>query len=277
MKNNYIISTVVYAILVMTILFAGLGDSALAVDTIIIPETPAISTFAAPAEPVPASLDRVTKLSTLVSRGTQLIDQRLKDLKSIQTKNNSSTLTIEQKDFLNKRIDEYILNLNNLSNQIKVGTDVDAVRSQVKSIYVDYRVYAVFLPSIRLNMSLFTQDNYQLKLNDSLAKVQQRLDEAKANGKNTTTTQQQLDQAKQMLQETHTRIGTLLSKASDIKPFDYQTTSTAKIKEIRTGIKEVQTDLVKIRNSLRIRLNATNSLLKARTAVAHKIEIKNSR
>ena len=228
---------------------AQVGDLSV---NVVVPETPSVSVTAPVSEAPEKVINTTKRLSYLIARGQNLINTRLNSLNSLKAKIVASKLTAEQKESLNAKIDDRIAKLTDLAAQIKVGTDIEAVRAQVKSIFTDYRIYAVFLPQISSDRNLYTLINYADKLlTDTVVKIQARIDAAKAKGKDVAAKQAALDNAKTKLPELKIKAQELIAKADALTPVDYPTNSKTVLAAVRTGIKEI-----------RVQLNALNSTIR---------------
>jgi len=232
----------------------GLGSLALAetATNVTVPVPPVVGTETYQAENIPAIIDQTTKVSYLITRGQNLITARVNYLNALKKQISASKLTDNQKSELTPLIDEQITKLTALKEQIKAGTDLTTLKTQVKSIYTDFRIYSVFAPKIRLMKSIDLQINHLTKNSDEvLAKIQARIDTAKAKGKDVTARQTALDAAKTQIPALQTKLSDLYNKAMALKPADYPDTYKTIITEIRAGIKSVATEFRTLYNGLK--------------------------
>ena len=228
---------------------------------VIVPVTPTVTVPTPTVEASTKGIDSATKLSTLITRGQQLISVRLTSLAAQKTKVTASKLTDEQKSTLIATIDANTTKLNDLLVQINAGTDLETVRAQVKSILTDYRIYGVVIAQAEQTRALLALSNHiDLLLNDTIVKIQARLDVAKAKGKDVTAKQAALDAAKAKLPEIKVTIQALIDKVNALTPADYPTTAKTVLTEVKTGTKTVRAQLLQL----------TNNIKAARTMVSKK-------
>lgn len=240
-----IISTLVLGIaLSVTSVFAESNN-----DDVRIPTTPDVTYVNASSER--AEEVRTTSLSRMKSRGMQLIDERIKALegnKFLITTN--SKLTTEQKAALSTILTNNVNGLTVLRGTIASSTDATSTKALVRSIYVDFRIYAVILPQVRLEKRIYDLQNHSVKLSDTFIKTQAKIDEQKAKGKDVTEWQKTLDDAKVLVaNDMHTLAG-LFTTVSALKPSDYGTTSKMVIESTNASLKSVAKDFNSIGKTL---------------------------
>ena len=253
MKNKNIIPL---AVLTFSILTSGGAIAAQAADTV---NTSSVNPPAVVAPSVvienanTKAINAEKKASKLQTLGANRINLRLASLDSLATKVKNSKLTTDEQTPILSQISTTQTALNTLKSQIASNTDVASLKTQVTSIYTDYRIYAIFLPQINAIIALDTQTNHIAKLNDKFTQSQTRIDAAKAKGTDVTTRQNALDDAKSIVSAVETSIANLTTQAQNLKPADYSTsTSKTVIKAITAGLKDNTLKFQKVVKDLKI-------------------------
>lgn len=218
-------------------------------DDIKVPVTPDISYVSSASER--AEEVRTNSLSRIKNRGMQLIDERIKALEGNKyIINTKTTLTTDQKAALSTILTNNVNGLTTLRGTIASSTDATSTRALVQSIFVDFRIYAVILPQVRLEKRIYDLQNHSGKLSDTFIKTQAKIDEAKAKGKDVTEWQKMLDDAKVLVANDMNTLALLFTKVSALKPSDYGTTSRMVIESTNTDLKKVVRDFNSIGKKL---------------------------
>ncbi len=206
-----------------------------------VPHAPSLATVS----PVREKEENISlrSLAKIKARGTTLIKERIAVLGSHATAiNNSKTLTADQKTALDTIISTNTTGLTLLATSIASGTDATSTKVLVQSIYTNFRIYGIVIPQIKLEKRIYDLQNHVIKLSDSFIKIQARIDQYKANGKDVSVWQKSLDDAKILVANDAYKLTNLLAQASELKPADYGTTSKATIEAINQGMKSVVKD-----------------------------------
>jgi heat shock protein HslJ len=106
------------------------------------------------------------------------------------------------------------------------------------------------VPQVRIEKRIFDLQNHSQKLSDTFLKVQAKIDEYKAKGKDVTVWQKTLDDSKMLVANDMNTLANALTKAAALKPSDYGTTSKATIESINNDIKNVVKDFNSIKKNL---------------------------
>lgn len=189
-------------------------------------------------------------LVKLQARGSQLINERISDLQSNANAITNSQLGIEQKASLSGVINTNVSGLTTLKTSIGTSTDATSTKALIDSIYTKFRIYGVVIPQIRLEKRIYDLQNHVTKLSDTFIKVQARIDEYKADGKDVTVWQKSLEDAKLLVATDAGKLATLMLQAQALKPADYGTSTKATIESINAGIKAVAKDFNSIQKSI---------------------------
>lgn len=205
-----------------------------------------------------------SSLSRLQARGAQLIRERINSLtanKNVIQANKSLTET--QKTALTTILTTNITGLTGLSAAIASSTEASSTKQLISSIYTDYRIYGIVIPQVRLEKRIYDLQNHSVKLSDLFLKVQAKIDEYKAKGKDVTAWQKNLEDAKILVATDMNALAVLLAKVSSLKVSDYGTTSVAVIDSANKEIKRISQDF----NTIAKNLNKVKTL-KARSGTA---------
>jgi hypothetical protein len=241
--------------LVWVIALPAPGDAAITVSTTFnaseaIPPTTSYQSIVS--ERSVAYIDSAKSLKTLIAYGTSAINQRVQSLTALEKKVNSSKLAADNKASLTTAIDEQIHALQFLLDRIKSDTDLTVAKANVKSIYIDYRTYAVFIPKINLIMALNLQQNHITKLTGVFTKDQTAIDQQKDNCKDVAARQKALDDARALAALIQTKTNTALASISAMTPADYPINSKPVITAANTTLRDNRAQLLKIYALLKI-------------------------
>jgi len=230
---------------------AFLSSAALAEENtfVAIPLTPDTTVSAPPVEMIPASINSERKLQNLITRANNLINLRVASLNALRTKVENSKLTGEQKSGLFGEINTQTNKLNELYNKIKISKDIKAARAMVKTIYTDFRIYAVFIPKVNSLMALHTLSNHLARFTTLLVEVQVKVDALKAKGVNVDARQEWLDKAKAIVPQIQTKINDTVKTLNALKPADYPGSKNT-FASVRASTKELRSMFFNIRKLL---------------------------
>lgn len=161
-------------------------------------------------------------LANIKSKGDAEITRRLSSLNELSGKINAATkLTSSDKATLLAEVNSEISGLTDLKAKLDGETTVSAAVTDAQSIVSGYRVYALIVPKIYLVRAADDQLVVALKLNAFAAKLQTRLDNAKAHGKDTTSLQAQLNDLRTKAAAAQSIDTTVESKVIGLQPTDY--------------------------------------------------------
>ncbi|MEI6627587.1 MAG: hypothetical protein WCL61_03255 [bacterium] len=219
--------------------------------SVIIPTVTEITVAAAPAEAMPLAVDKLKSVKVLKTRGNLEANQRINALNSLIYKIKVSKLTAEQKSTLINVINPKIEIMKNFKIAINASTDAISIKTQIRAIYEANRIYAVFIPAINLERALYQEMNHADKMDANfMGRIQVKIDDQKARGKDVTIRQKALDDAKLKLADTKVKIVDELTVAAALRPSDYQDKSKAVINKVRTEIKNINGAFREVRNNL---------------------------
>lgn len=146
------------------------------------------------------------KTANLKERAAKEIERRLTSLnKLIEKINGLKKITDTQKSSFVSQIQTEITNLNALKTKIDADTDLVTLKTDVQSIIKSYRIYALFMPKINILTAADELDNLSEKLSTIAAKLETRIDEAKAKGTDVTTLSSLLTDMKSKISNAQTQ------------------------------------------------------------------------
>lgn len=168
-----------------------------------------------------------TRMNIVKARGDAEISRRLRTLSTLSTRITSAAhLSAGDKTTLSNEVDAEITGLGALKTKLASETSLTAVVADAQSILTEYRVYALLVPKVALIKTADSQQAVEMKLSDLATKLQARLDSAKANGKDTTDLQAQLDTLKTTIADAQTTSISVQSKVVALQPTDYNNDHT---------------------------------------------------
>lgn len=230
------------------LLTLSLSTASVFADTIdpLVPSAPVVTSVIVTAEPTETL--RVNNLAWIKARGALLIKMRVNSLNdNAKAVAASKNLTDPQKQAFAAFFSDEVTKLNALNTGIQAGADATSTKALVTSIFTDFRIYAIVLPQVRLEKRIYELQNHATKLADVFVKVQAAIDEAKVKGKDTTTWQKNLDDAKALVATDNTKLASLLTQIGSLKASDYGTSSKATIIAVNAGVKAVAQDFESLR------------------------------
>jgi hypothetical protein len=218
---------------------------------VVIPQTPEVTSVLPVIEK--AEVIKITNLTKMKARGLQLIKDRINSLNANATPiANSKGLTIDQKSAFASFFNGKIADLNAVGVKIASSTDATTTKSLSSSIFTDFRIYGVLIPQLRLEKRIYELQNHATKLStDTFVKVQTRIDEFKAKGKDVTVWQKNLDDTKTLVASGTQKLSTLLIQINALQPSNYGTTSKATIESVNKNIRMIAQDFQSINKKVK--------------------------
>ena len=162
------------------------------------------------------------RLQNIINKGDQEIARRLASLSTFLSKINAATkLTASDKATLTAEVNATIDGLNALKVKLDGETTVAAARTDVQSIYTEYRVYALVAPKVALVKVADDQQVAEQKLQTLIQKFQTRLNAAKAQGKNVSALEAALSDMTQKVNASASASSAIQAKVISLQPTDY--------------------------------------------------------
>jgi hypothetical protein len=217
---------------------------------VVVPTTPSVTSVSPVIEK--SEVIKTNSLVRIKARGAQLIKERVNSLnENAQTIATSKTLTTEQKAVFAAFFSGKVADLNALNTKIQTGTEASSTKVLVTSIFTDFRIYGVLLPQLRIQKRIYDLQNHSAKLTETFAKIQTKIDEFKAKGKDVTVWQKSLDDAKTLVTTDTAKLQPLLVKINELKPSDYGTTSKTVIESVNKDVRSIAKDFQSINGKVK--------------------------
>ncbi len=162
------------------------------------------------------------RLQTIISKGDQEITRRLTTLNTLMGKINAATrLTASDKAALSNEVNTTISGLTSLKTTLDAETTLTAARTDVQSIYTEYRVYALVAPKIGLIKVADDQQVVESKLAALAQKLQARITVLQQAGKDVSSLQASLNDMTGKTTAAQAISSQIQSKVINLQPTDY--------------------------------------------------------
>ena len=140
------------------------------------------------ANPAQEQANQQQRLANIKSKGDAEITRRLGSLNELSAKINSdSRLSTSDKQALTSQVQSEITNLTSLKAKLDNETSLSSAITDAKSIFSDYRVYALIVPKVWLIRVADDEMTVDDKLATLSGKLQARINEAQAKGRDVTS------------------------------------------------------------------------------------------
>ena len=181
-------------------------------------------------------------LATLKSKGTEEINRRITSLKEAIAKvNASSKLSSSDKTYLLSEDNTELTGLTTLETTLNSETQLSAARTDVQSIFSDYRVYALVLPKTWLVTVSDGEVNVAAQLTALSTKIQTKITTDKNAGKNVDALQTQLNSMIATVNSAQTTAAAVQAKVLNLQPSDYNSDHTI-LSGYKAQLQTVHTD-----------------------------------
>lgn len=161
-------------------------------------------------------------MENLRERANKEIDRRIAALNKLLTIiGQMKKLSASQISTLSAQVQTNIDSLNALRGKINSDTDLATLRTDVKSIVTDYRIFAFFMKYIHLNTALERSSNLYDKLMTVYNKLSTKITEAQSGGKDVTQLNTSLTEMKSKIDSAKNLIDTALSQLSSLNVQGY--------------------------------------------------------
>ena len=169
----------------------------------------------------------VTHQQNIIAKGDQEIERRLTTLNKLTDKVNAATkLTAADKATLSAEVSSTISGLASLKTELDSSTSLSATVGDAKSIYTEYRVYALVAPKIGLIKVADDQQVVEAKLSTLAQKLQTRITAAQQAGKNVTTLESELADMNAKISAAQAISANIESTVINLQPSDYNSNHT---------------------------------------------------
>jgi hypothetical protein len=208
-----------------------------------------------------ASTKVAAAITKSISRADQELTRRISNLNSASTRDGDmKNLSASEKTSLQASISTEIGNLTGLKAKIDADTDATVLKTDVKSITNDYRVYMLVLPQGRIAAATDRVGTIVSEMQQLGTKLQARITTAQTAGKNVTAAQSAYTDMQAKLTDANTQAQAALSETQSLQPDQgnatVQASNTAAIKDALSKLKTAQSDLKAARADIKTIMDA---------------------
>ena len=206
------------------------------------------------------------KLEKLKTFGTKAVDNRIKELNNIISQiEKNKMLESADKTELKTDIQKEIATLEALKEEITSATDLETLRTLIKKIYTDHKIYAVVKPKQLAILAAARTKGAVNKLENLEKRLEKLIDKAKDDGKDTTAVESYVTDFKAKTEQAKS----LIDKAkATFKSMPINDPAKAKVlreegkgylTQAKDLLKQAGTDLKKIIAALKTEKKSSNS------------------
>jgi hypothetical protein len=208
---------------VAAVVLVGSAGVALAVSaSVSISMATTTPTPSAAAKDTTAAAQQQQRLAEIKSKGDAEISRRLTQLGNLNGLITSATrITASDRTALSAQVSSETSGLTSLKTQLDGETTVAAAITDAKSIFSDYRVYALIMPKIHLIKVADDQQVNEANLTALATKLQSRLTAAQSKGKNVTTLQTTLADLNAKVKAAQAISSSIEASVIGLQPSDY--------------------------------------------------------
>lgn len=264
MKNRILTTIITLIIILLFTPSFAMAETDIATDS----STPLIRASAKLTQAAQKKADiQANRVEKLKEKANKEIDRRIDSLNKLITKiNNIKRLTTDQKSSLVAQIQSQIDQLNSLKTKIAADTDIATLKTDVQSIVTSYRIYLLYIPKIHIltgsDVMLETAD----KLTEISNKLQTRITEAKAQGKDVSSLETTLASMQSKITDAKKQAEDAKNAVLPLTPEGYpgnKTTLESARKMLQTGrqdLNQARIDAKTIINGLKsLKINTSTS------------------
>lgn len=202
--------------------------------------------------------EQVVKLK---QQGDKMIDQRIVSLnKLISRINRDKRLTSEEKTVLVSDVQTAINGLTSLKTKIDADTTISDLRTDIKQIVANYKVYEVLEPKIRILVAIDNLQDISNRLGQLSPKLQTFIDNLKGQDKNVSDLQILLDDINSNLSVINAKLSADKTAIMNVN------VSTANTKDtfvsVRKDLAQVRASFAKIRHNIALMRESFKGVLK---------------
>jgi hypothetical protein len=163
-----------------------------------------------------------TRIKLIINRGDAEMSRRLKTLNTLSSKISGATiLTDADKNALTDQVRTEINGLLSLKTRLDDDTTLSDAKTDAQAIFQDYRVYALIVPKVVIARTADDQQILEDRLSQLAGKLQTRLDNAQAAGKNIADLQTKMDDMKKQIAAAQIISQTVEKSSVPLMPSDY--------------------------------------------------------
>lgn len=185
------------------------------------------------------------KVDSLQARAQTEIQRRITSLTELSAKVSSiKRLSAAQKTTLTSQIQSEITSLTTLQAKIQADTDPAVLKADVQSIVTSYRVYALFMPQIRLLAASSVLMETADKMSSLSANLQTRITAAQAAGANVSNMQASLADMNAKIADANIQANAIIASVTPLTPAGFPGNKTilqSAQTKLQTGIADLKT------------------------------------
>lgn len=167
------------------------------------------------------------ELANIKAKGAAEITRRINSLKTAESKISSTTkLSSSDQAYLENEVTTEISGLTALQTTLAGDTTVATAISDAKSIFTEYRVYALVLPKVWLVADADHQQTTEAKLTTLAGNLQTRITADQNAGKDVTTLQNELNNMIAKTNDAQAISSSIEQKVLTLQPSDYNSDQT---------------------------------------------------
>ena len=162
------------------------------------------------------------RMAYLKARGHLAIQARLNELDRLSALvSDAKHLTDTDRSALTSKLSSDRTGLQSLDSKIQADTDATTLRSDLESIVTAYRIYVLVAPQVHIAIAADRVSAFIALGNTIAAKIQSKIDAAKASGKNVAAAQAALNDMKRQLQRAASAISGVADEVIALTPSGY--------------------------------------------------------
>jgi len=200
-------------------------------------------------KPAAVKQKKPANLSKIVERANQEIDRRVVSLGALaQRIQEMKKINVEAKASLAAKVQDEQTALIALKNKIDADTDIETLKTDVKAIAEQYRIYKLVMPQIQVFAAVDRANTIQAALTDIGTKLQSRISNISAQGVDVSALQKSMDEYNAKLTLAKTQVAAAFEHVSPLVPDNgdqtIAKTNSDTIKQSHTEVKEGNKALV---------------------------------
>lgn len=212
-----------------------------------------------------AAVKEQEQIIRLKQQGDKMADQRIKSLNSLITRiDNDKSLTSDEKITLSSDVQNAINGLTALKTKIAGDATVADLRTDIKQIVTNYKVYEILEPKMRILVIIDNLQNISNRLGLLSPKLQTFINDLKGQNKNVSDLQVLLDDINSNLSVINAKLSADKTAIMNIS------VSTGNAKDtfvsIRKDLAQVRANFAKIRHDIALMREDLKGVLKNTTA-----------
>lgn len=188
-----------------------------------------------------------TTSDRLKQKASNEITRRAASLTNVKNKiTEMKRLTENQKNSLIDGIQSEITNLTELNKKIQLETNLETLRTYVKSIISSHRTYLLFLPKTQIIIAANAVLNAADKLDEFADKLLSKINEAKSKGEDTTEIETSLADIKAKITDAKTQANNSINVVFSLQPTNYPD-NKPNLQSVRTKLQAAHKDLITVK------------------------------